>query len=496
MSNQKSAIVIGAGVAGMAVAIRLAIQGFSVDVYEKNNCPGGKLTAFEKDGFQFDAGPSLFTQPQNLEELFSDAGETLNDYLNYESVPVSCKYFFENGKQINAFANAESFANEAEAVAGEPIQNVLNYLSASQKLYNRIGIIFLNHPINKGKTWLSKNVLRALPAVKFAYLFKSLSQYNSSKFKTHELRQIFNRFATYNGSNPFKAPAMLSLIPHLEMNQGVFYPKAGMVSITNALYSLAKKKGVQFHFNAPVQHIIHTEGIAKGIVINNENKIASLVVSNVDSYFTWQQLVGRLDKVKKIERQERSSSALVFYWGINKRMNELGLHNIFFSKHYKEEFEAIFNHKKISSDPTIYINITSKYDTAHAPAGKENWFVMVNVPAGCDDWELKQQQIKQSIIEKLNRLLQTDIEPLIESETILNPTLIELQTGSYLGALYGASSNTKMAAFKRQPNSGDLRNLYFCGGTVHPGGGIPLCLKSAAITANLIAQDQKKYQHH
>jgi len=496
MNTQKSAIVIGAGVAGMAVATRLALQGFAVEVFEKNSYAGGKLTAFNKDNFQFDAGPSLFTQPQNLEELFAEAGESLANYFTYQKVPVSCKYFFENGKQVSAFADTETFATEIETVTNEPAQNLRNYLSASKKLYEQIGSIFINYPLNKRKTWFSKRVLNALSIVKYAYLFKTLSNYNSQKFKTAELQQIFNRFATYNGSSPFKAPAMLSLIPHLEMNQGVYYPQGGMISITNALLQLAEKKGVKFHFNAPVQQIIHTEGIAKGIVANNENIYADVVVSNIDSYYTWQYLIGSADKARKIAKQERSSSAIVFYWGINKKFEQLDLHNIFFSNNYKEEFNYIFSKKEVYSDPTIYVNITCKYDATHAPANKENWFVMINAPATTSNWDEQQQQIKKSIIEKLNRLLQTDIEPLIETETILNPSLIELQTGSFMGALYGASSNTKMAAFKRPPNSGALRNFYSCGGTVHPGGGIPLCLKSAAITAQLIAEDQKKYTHH
>ncbi|MFT3978932.1 MAG: phytoene desaturase family protein [Ferruginibacter sp.] len=495
MSDTKTAVVIGAGVAGMAVATRLALQGFSVQVYERNPSPGGKLTMFEKDGYRFDAGPSLFTQPQNLEKLFADAGESLQTYLSYQRLPVSCKYFFENGKVITAYDDKEKFSEEIETVAGEPAANLERYLSASRQLYDRIGHIFLNYPLNKWKTWWSKKVLHALPAIQYAYLFRSLYAYNSRQFKTPELQQVFNRFATYNGSNPFKAPAMLSLIPHLEMNQGVFYPKGGMISITHALYALALKKGVQFHFDTAVQRVIHTEGIAKGIVVNNENRYANVVVSNMDMYYTWKNLIGRTDQANRLARQERSSSALVFYWGINKRFEQLDLHNIFFSSNYREEFEHIFHKKGIYADPTIYVNITAGYDTGHAPAGRENWFVMINVPSVSGDWPAWQQELRQSVIAKLNRLLQVDMESLIESETILNPALIQDQTASFMGALYGNSSNTKMAAFKRPANSDDLRNLYCCGGTVHPGGGIPLCLKSAAITASLIAADQEKYRH-
>lgn len=500
MSDPLKAIVIGSGVAGMAVAIRLVVQGFEVDVYERNAYPGGKLSMFEKDGFRFDAGPSLFTQPDHLEELFAEAGEPINDYLQYKPVNITCKYFFENGKNIDAFADNELFADEMQQKISEPAGNLKKYLGASQKLYDNIGSIFLNYSLHKRSTWFHKRILKAIGSVKLPYLFSSFNKYNSQQFETVEARQIFNRFATYNGSNPYKAPAMLSLIPHLELNRGVYYPQGGMISITNALYRLAVKKGAQFHFNTPVDRIIHTEGIAKGVVINHENIYADVIVSNADMYFTWKQLVDRSDKATKILRQERSSSALIFYWGIDTNFSELDLHNIFFSKNYQEEFDFIFKKKKLYADPTVYINITSKLEAAHSPAGKENWFVMINVPANTgQNWEMLKQQARQWIIGKLNRVLNTELEPLIVSESIMDPVAIESQTGSYMGSLYGSSSNTRMAAFKRPPNFvPDIKNLYCCGGTVHPGGGIPLCLKSAAITAAIIKKDMSKKasRHH
>ncbi|MBC7935286.1 MAG: phytoene desaturase [Rhizobacter sp.] len=498
MTSKQSAIIIGSGVAGIAVAIRLAIQGFEVSVYERNSTPGGKLSMFEKDGFRFDAGPSLFTQPGHIEELFADAGEPIEPYLQYKPVNVTCKYFFETGKSIDAFADNNLFATELQEKTTEPAANLQKYLSDSQKLYDNVGSVFLNYSLHKRGTWLHKRIFKAIGAVKLPYLFNSFDTYNSKQFKTSEARQIFNRFATYNGSNPYKAPAMLSLIPHLELNRGVYYPQGGMISITNALHQLALKKGVQFHFNTPVDRIIHTEGAAKGIVLKDENIYADVIVSNADMYFTWKHLVNRVDKAQKIIKQERSSSALIFYWGINKRFSDLDLHNIFFSNNYPDEFSHIFNKKQLYADPTVYVNITSKQETAHAPAGKENWFVMINVPANSgQNWELLKQQARQFIIAKLDRLLKTNVSLLIESETIMDPVAIEQQTGSYMGSLYGSSSNTRMAAFKRQPNFiSSIKNLYCCGGTVHPGGGIPLCLKSAAITAAIIEKDYKKKGRH
>ena len=488
--QHKKAVIIGSGVAGLGTAIRLAVQGFNVAVYEKNSYPGGKLSAFTKDDFHFDAGPSLFTQPQNIVELFELAHEPIENYFAYKKIDIACKYFYEDGKEINAYSNDEMFANELQQKTGEPVENIKKYLSRSENLYNNIASIFLNHSLHKKRTWLNGRSLKALGSLKFPYLFKSLGGYNKV-FASKQVQQIFNRFATYNGSNPYKAPAMLSLIPHLEQTEGAFYPQGGMINITNALYKLAVQKGVQFHFNTPVQKIIFPDNKAKGIVVNGENVFADVVVSNSDVYFTYKNLLGNSKKANKVLKQERSSSALAFYWGINTTFPQLELHNILFSEDYEVEFDHIFKRKKLYSDPTVYINITSKMEEAQAPPNCENWFVMINVPADTKYDEEKLKEVaKKHIVKKINRVLKTDIEKYIVTEEILHPQSIEANTGSYLGSLYGTSSNTRMAAFLRHPNfTTHIKNLYCCGGSVHPGGGIPLCLKSAKIVADLIKHD-------
>jgi phytoene desaturase len=318
-----------------------------------------------------------------------------------------------------------------------------------------------------------------------------MDAYNRKRFRTDEAVQLFNRFATYNGSNPYQAPGMLTMIPHLEQNQGTYYPYGGMISITKALHQLAMKKGVRFHFNQQVGAIHHENGKCTGIEVNGEKILAHVVVSNADIHQTYHKLLKDPVKTKKIEKIERSSSALIFYWGIRKSFDKLGLHNIFFSKNYKKEFDALFKEKTLIDDPTVYINITSKMEKGMAPHGAENWFVMINAPTHVgQDWSMLIQRARKHVLEKLSRMLNQPIEPLIESEQLLDPVEIERRTGTYQGSLYGTSSNDLMAAFLRPANaSNSIRGLYFCGGTVHPGGGIPLCLKSAAITANWIHEN-------
>lgn len=494
MDHTPHAIIIGSGVAGLATAIRLASAGLRVDVYESNAGPGGKLTLFEQDGYRFDAGPSLFTQPENIAELFALAGEPMDAYFRYVQAEVVCHYFFPGGQRLRTYAEREALLREFQEQLGEDPRTVARYLDRAEALYNDVGRIFLHHSLHKSSTWLHPRVLRAFRSLRRSYLTRTLNRYHETHFRTPEAVQLFNRFATYNGSNPYRAPAMLSLIPHLEQNQGTFYPAGGMISITRALHKLAEKKGVVFHFGRRVDRIWHAYGRVCGIVTEGEKRPAERVISNADVYHTYGRLLDMPRKAARIDRQERSSSALIFYWGVRRSFPELGLHNIFFTSDYKAEFGHLFDTYTLYDDPTIYINITSKMEAGHAPEGSENWFVMINAPARHEQsWPELVERARRIIRAKLERMLGVSLEGLIDTEIVMDPPGIERLTDTYRGSLYGTSSNSRMAAFFRPPNfSSELKGLYFCGGTVHPGGGIPLCLRSAAITSDLILQEHAR----
>lgn len=477
--------IIGSGIAGLATSIRLALKDYDVSVFEANSYLGGKLSSIEKEGFTFDAGPSLFTAPENIEALFSLAKKDITNYFTYRDLDESCRYFFANGKKIIAKKNVEAFANEAEKVFGEPADNIKKYLHNSNKAYQNIGELFLDFPLDSSLITKSETY-KALFSVKFPYITKSLNSYNESSFKMPEMIQLFNRFATYNGSNPYKAPAMLSMISSLEQSQGTFYPNGGMISIINALVQLAKEIGVKFHTNSKVEKIETFKNTVTGVLVNGKKYEADIVVSNMDIYYTYKNLLTDNKFAHKVLKQERSSSAFIFYWGIDTTFSELGLHNIFFSEDYKKEFQHIFEESILPDEPTVYVNITSKFDKNHAPNNCENWFVMVNAPAHNDhNWEEEKEKVKRFIIKQLNKQLNTNLEDHIVVEETLSPLNIQEKTASFMGSLYGTSSNSKMAAFFRQQNrSKHYKNLHFCGGSVHPGGGIPLCFKSAKLVAD------------
>jgi phytoene desaturase len=281
------------------------------------------------------------------------------------------------------------------------------------------------------------------------------------------------------------------MIPHLELHLGTYFPRGGMHKITTSLYELALRHGVVFRFGKKIESILVKNQKAIGIQHEEKQYFADVVVSNMDIYSTYKKLLPTLPHPERTLKQERSSSAVIFYWGIRGQFPSLDLHNIFFSDDYREEFAHLFDHKTIFSDPTVYVNITRKETPSDAPEGCENWFVMINAPGDYgQDWEATVRQARRDILSKLNRLMGIDLSLCIELEEILTPPMIEERTSSYRGALYGAAGNSKFAAFLRHPNfTSKIKQLYFCGGSVHPGGGIPLSLLSAKITSGLIMSD-------
>ena len=488
---QKKAIVIGAGIAGLSSAIRLQNAGLQVAVFEMNDYPGGKLTEFTNKGFRFDMGPSLFTMPQFLEELFINSNKNIEEYFSYKRKETVCHYFFEDGTTFQAPSKEQDFAKRASQTFNVAEENILKYFQKSKTKYDLTSSLFLENSLHKLTTYLSKDTLKAIFKVRSLAINSTLHDYNANNFKDPKLVQLFDRFATYNGSSPYQTPGIMSMIPHLEQHYGTFFPKGGMHSITQSLYQLAIDLGVEFKFNSKVEKIIVHNKIAVGILCNDRTYFGDYIISNSDVVPTYRALLKDQKSPEKILQQPRSSSALIFYWGIKKEFPSLDLHNIFFSKNYQKEFEYIFDKKKVSDDPTVYINITSKENKSDAPQGSENWFVMVNVPSNTgQDWDAIIKKVRKDVINKLSDSLSVNLEDLIVFESVLDPRLIESKTMSYQGALYGASSNNKFAAFLRHPNfSQQISNLYFCGGSVHPGGGIPLCLLSGKIVSELILKD-------
>ena len=484
----KKAIGIGSGIGGIATALRLKSMNYDVTVFENNNFPGGKLTSFDLGPYRFDAGPSLLTMPHFIDELFVLFNENPRDHFNYKKKEISCKYFWADGVKLNAYSEKSKFINEINQTLGVKESIVSTYLLKAKRKYDLTKSMFLEQSLHKLKTYFSKDLLIGLFNVFSFQINKTLNQVNESELKEPHLVQLFNRFATYNGSSPYKTPGMMTLVQHLEQEYGTYVSDKGMNNITKSLYDLAIRQGVKFKFESYVSKILVNNKKANGVVVGEKSYNSEIVVSNMDIVPTYRNLLKNHYQPEKILNQERSSSALIFYWGIKKEFKNLDLHNIFFSKDYKKEFQSIFEDNTISSDPTVYVNITSKDVKGDAPDNCENWFVMINSPNDSgQDWDSMIDDVKSNVLMKINKLLNINLEDFIEHEKIYTPKTIQANTQSYMGSLYGSSSNNLMSAFLRHPNfSNEILNLYFCGGSVHPGGGIPLCLLSAKIVSQLI----------
>lgn len=484
-STKYDVIVIGAGLAGLACGIRLKKRGKSVLIIEKNETVGGKLDELAITNFRWDKGPSLFTQPEKVDELFKLWGKNPREYFNYDKLSESCRYFFEDDSNL-------VFSDSVYKTIHDPSNNLFiaeqikldRYAAKAKEDYHNIGHFFLENPKPGLRDLFSKAFLRRYPFFLKKRMRSSLNSYNQ-QFKDDRLIKVFNRFGTYNGSNPYKMSGLYSMISNLELNEGSYFPLNGMRSIPNALYQLALEIGIEFIFNTKPQ-ILKTQFNYtvkfEDITLETEN-----VVCAIDHLTFYRDVLNDSKLLDSYSKQERSTSGLVFYWGINRKIESFGVHNILFSENYEEEFKSLFDAKKCTEKPTIYVHISSIVSAIDAPSNGQNLFIMINTPANHNPSEDYRSRMKEYVISKIKRTTGIEISENIVAEDYWDNSIIENRTGSYLGALYGASSNSKLSALTRHGNvSKKYDNLYFCGGTVHPGGGIPLVLTSAKIVAETI----------
>ncbi|NNJ54706.1 MAG: FAD-dependent oxidoreductase, partial [Bacteroidia bacterium] len=348
--KKKRAIVVGSGIAGLASAIRLQFLGFEVDVFEQNSTYGGKIGVWSKNGYRFDTGPSLFTMPHFVEELLLlDAKHDIN--FKYEKLNVLCNYFWNDGTELTAYADQDKLEDEFETVLGEPKENIRKFLRKSKEKYEITNHVFLEKSLHRVSTYLNLRTLKSILQLHKVQIFKKMNTENRKVFVKNKTIQFFNRYATYNGSNPYQAPATLNVIPHYEFGFGAFFPKKGIRSIADSLFEKAQNLGVQFHFNVPVTAVKRKPS---GFQINNEHS-ADVVVCNMDVAAASKGPFSELISTKR-KSYEPSSSAVIFYWGIKKKFPELDVHNIFFSANYEEEFNTLFKDYDLADDLTVYVH--------------------------------------------------------------------------------------------------------------------------------------------
>lgn len=488
----REVIVIGGGLGGLSAAIHIAAAGIPVRLMEQRSVMGGKAGEIRAGGFRWDTGPSVVTLPHILEAIFASAGESLSDYLTLLPVEPLTEYRFPDGDRLRLWKEPDRMRAELASRDPDLWSRWDRFLEYARRLYENAAPLFLETPIHslshllrQPALWRVRNLLlpidplRSMHAAAWRYL------------RDPALVQIADRYATYNGSDPFRAPATLNLISWVENGLGVYYVRGGIYRLVEALTALAQKKGVMLHPGEKVLRIHHRHRRIEAVETNKALYPARAVVSAVDVQLTYQQLMG-VPLPHLLRRNEPSLSGIVFLWGI-RMQSDLGHHTIFFSRDYRREFREIFGEKRVPSDPTVYVAITGKTDPAHAPSGAENWFILLNMPPLSGTWDPRTTDyLRKHLYERFAQAIPGFSPEKIVAEEVLTPHYWE-ELGSVCGSLYGSASNSMFSAFLRPANrSRRFRGLYFAGGAAHPGGGIPLVLLSGRHAARLLMEDWQK----
>lgn len=487
----KPVVIIGAGIGGLSAAVRLASAGHKVLVLEQNPTVGGKMGEVREAGFRWDTGPSVITMRHVLVDLFASAGRRLEDYLTLESLEPMTRYFYPDGTVLDCSRDLPTMLAQIRALDERDVEGYLSYLAYAARLHRITGPVFI---YDQPPTLASFSRVALVDMLRVDPLRTMQSAINSFVRSPH-LRQLLGRFATYVGASPYLAPATLNVIAHVELNEGVWYPRGGIYAIARALEKLALELGVEIRTGCAVRQIIVEHEQATAVLLADGRRIdVASVLANVDVATVYEKLLPTetaRERLPKLIAQESSCSGFIMLLGVEGQHPHLAHHNIFFSSDYQREFKSIFEDGLPPDEPTIYVSITSKTDEEDAPEGRENWFVLVNAPplSSRFDWSTQATAYRERV---LNRLAAhgVDVRGQIRTEKLLTPLDLERLTGARRGALYGWSSNNRFAAFRRPHNRPDhIRGLYFAGGTTHPGGGVPMVMLSGKVAAELMMKD-------
>ena len=490
MKSKKKVVVIGGGLGGLAVALRLAHKGCEVTVCEQGPAFGGKMNRWVSNGFSFDTGPSLITMPWIFSELFEVAGASMEEHIEITQLDPMSEYVYPDGTRFNYSSSIPDWLGTVRNLDSRDVDGFLRFMKLGAQLYEVSKDTFLRRrPLDWPKI-TDSGVIRHLP---WRYGWGNYDRTVRAHFKSPQLRQLYNRYPTYVGSSPYQSPATLAVIPYIEYTFGGWYIKGGLYRIVESLVQLAGKAGIRLLLNSRVDEIEHAGSRVKGVRLADETRLdADLVVMNGDASYVKGMLRENRNGVIRdtgLNQKDRSMSGLVMLLGIRRTMPELHHHTIYFSSDYRREFSELFDQRKFPADPTIYINAPSRSDRSIVPGEGETLFIMANAPANDSDaWDESQiAEARRAVFARLRAGGFPDIESDIVVSDVWTPKKI---AGRYLmpgGAIYGTHSHGWKKAFLR-PGNKDSRfgGLYYVGGSTHPGGGTPTVLLSAQITSELI----------
>ena len=492
-----SAIVIGAGLGGIAAAARLARQGYRVTVFEKCRVPGGRAAVIQRDGYRFDMGPTLFLMPEVFAETYAALGEQMHQHLELKRLDPTYRVHFHDGSHLDLTSNLVAMREQLDAMEPGSFGAYLSFLAEGYRHYNLSLERFV------GRNFYS--IFEFFSPVNMPLLFqlKALVKHASNTaryFKDSRLQAAFSFQNMYLGLSPYDAPATFSLLQYTELADGVWFPKGGMYRAIETLTAIAEGLGVRFVYNAPAKTIDIESGKAAGITLENGERLkADLVIANADLPYVYSELLPDDGTARKLEKKKYTSSALMFYWGIKgEKSAELLHHNVFLADdRYKKSFDSIFTELTLPDVPSFYINAPTRTDPSFAPADGDGLMALVPVGhinnAQPQDWEKLEDKARQFVLKRLKELGLADISSRMVFEERIGPNTYKNHWNLAKGSAFGLSHNFLQVGYLRPHNRHPrYPNLYFVGASTHPGTGLPIVLLSARLTVERIIKEGPK----
>lgn len=497
---REKVIVIGAGMGGLSAAIRLQLAGYNVEIYEKNKTPGGKMSQIQAEGFTFDVGPTIVMMPDLYRRLFELAGKNPEEYFRLKRLePMYDAYFKDEVyRKYTITSDLVELMKMNEGLGQETALGFLQYLSEMYKRYQVAVESFITKPFRYARDIYNPKMLREVLKLK---TFNSAEAMMASFIPNKDLQQMMGFQTLYIGVSPKKGPSLYNMIPMIELLYGVWFIECGMYAYAKALEKLFFELGGKIHYEKDVQRIIVENGRARGIVLEDREIEADIIISNADFPYTMQVLI-QDSKAKgkytptKIESMDYSCSCLVFYWGVKGTFPNLKVHNFVICPDLSSNLDQIFDGNLIE-DPSLYLHIPSMCDSNLAPEGKSSFYVLMPVSElGTSKYDWTPEVIahyRQCALDTLAPLEGLDnLADKIEFEQVYTPKEFEKSFNAYRGATFGLQPTLKQSNhFRPQSKSLECENLYFTGSSTHPGAGVPIALEGGKICAEEVRRDRE-----
>ncbi|MDE0898488.1 MAG: phytoene desaturase [Longimicrobiales bacterium] len=492
MSELKTAIVIGAGFGGLAVATRLQASGVDVTLLEKREEIGGRAYQLRDSGYTFDMGPSLITAPHIIDSIFSAAGKNLREYVDLMPLDPYYRIYFHDGTHIDYVGDPERMKAQMAQFDPEDAANFDGFMDEIRPIYDAvIGDRLGSKPFDSIGT-----MLRFLPRMAQLKAFLPVTTFVNRWFKDFRHRFIYSFHPLFVGGNPFKTPSIYLMIPFLEREGGVWFSKGGMYSVVEALGRLFAEQGGQLRTGQEVNEILIEDGRAVGVRTSAGEMRADLVVSNADPGHTYGTLVERKSRKRwsdrKLASTDWSMSCFLLYLGTKRQYPQLAHHTLILSERYKALLHDIFGRKILPEDFSMYLHAPTRTDPDMAPPGCESMYVLIpvaNQQSGID-WPALQERFADTVIDYLEEWGLDDLRDQIEVQHVFTPDDFESELNATWGNAFAIEPKfTQTAWFRPQNRSEDVKGLYLVGGGTHPGAGVPGVLLSAETTFGCIAED-------